>query len=481
MVMGLIIPRLTLTNYGSETNGYMSLVNQIYAYIALLEAGMANTALQALYAPVVADDKQEISGILSAAKKYYNKIACYYSLVVLVVSAVLPFVIQTELSKSEMAMYFLLFGVSNIINFWSVAAWRPLLLAEGKNYVNNNITMIFHIGSQLIKIALLSVGVNIVVLQTGYCIVNTLQIVMYYIYFKKKYAWIDTTVKPLWNKLSQRSAFFLQQVSNLVFSCVDVVVLSVFCDLKVASVYAVYMLIFNALSTILSTLTSSTQFILGQSYNEDKSKYVFVHRSYEKLLLIVAFSMFTTAYLLTIPFIRLYTAGVTDIDYVDSILPFMFCMNGLLATCKTVPLNLINISFHAKNTLHKSIIEAAINLVLSLVLVQFFDIKGVLFATGIALWWRVIDLLFYANHTILRKSLKPTLKLYMTNFLIFGALVAVRKFISFSISGYGDFFVNGAICFIIVFAVFLLLNYVFDIRDSNRLIEIILVRKRKIK
>ena len=87
----------------------------------------------------VKSNKNQISSIINAAQKYYVKIARYYAMAVLATSIIVPLFINTSLSKIEMIIYFLLFGVSNIINFCFTAAIRPLLLAEGKNYVNSNI------------------------------------------------------------------------------------------------------------------------------------------------------------------------------------------------------------------------------------------------------------------------------------------------------------------------------------------------------
>ena len=52
MGIGLIIPRLFILNYGSNLNGFQSSVSQIFAYIALIEAGVGEATLQAIYKPI---------------------------------------------------------------------------------------------------------------------------------------------------------------------------------------------------------------------------------------------------------------------------------------------------------------------------------------------------------------------------------------------------------------------------------------------
>lgn len=47
-VFGLIIPRLYLVSFGSDVNGLNSTIKNIFAYLALLEAGVGLSAQYAL-------------------------------------------------------------------------------------------------------------------------------------------------------------------------------------------------------------------------------------------------------------------------------------------------------------------------------------------------------------------------------------------------------------------------------------------------
>ena len=46
IALGILIPRLILTSLGSEANGLLSSVNQVLAYLALLEAGIGTASMQ---------------------------------------------------------------------------------------------------------------------------------------------------------------------------------------------------------------------------------------------------------------------------------------------------------------------------------------------------------------------------------------------------------------------------------------------------
>lgn len=40
IALGLMVPRLFITSYGSDVNGLLSTITQIFTYMALLEAGI---------------------------------------------------------------------------------------------------------------------------------------------------------------------------------------------------------------------------------------------------------------------------------------------------------------------------------------------------------------------------------------------------------------------------------------------------------
>lgn len=447
LFLGFLVPRLTLVGYGSETNGFMSLVNQVYAYIALLEAGLCTAEIQALYSPVAKNDRQSVSCIVNTARGYYKRLTGYFFGAILLVACVLPFAVESGLDPWTMIGYFLLFGVSRLANFWFVSDMRPLLQVEGKSYVSTNIDFVFSLCTTLSRILLLTLRVDLLVMQAVYSAINMLQIAIYYVYFKKKYAWIDRSVPADKACLGERKAYLLQQIGQLVFSCTDVIILSVFCNLKTTSIYSVYMLVFNALAMLVYKMASSAQFVLGQVFHESRDRYLSLHRAYEVGLVAISNALFTTAYLLILPFIKLYTEGVADADYLDSVLPLLFCLNELLSISKFVPFNLINVAGHAQKVNAQTVCEVVINLGVSLTLVPAMGIRGVLIGTLVALICRLVVLVRYANRNIMRVTCSFEVRLMMANLFIFGIAVVVRFYFPLNILSYGQFIVVGGLVF----------------------------------
>ena len=71
--IGILIPRLFILSYGSEINGLQSSVAEFFTYIALIEAGVGDASVQALFGPLARKDYKTANGILSATTFFYNR------------------------------------------------------------------------------------------------------------------------------------------------------------------------------------------------------------------------------------------------------------------------------------------------------------------------------------------------------------------------------------------------------------------------
>ena len=100
-----------------------------------------------------------------------------------------------------------------------------------------------------------------------------------------------------------------------------------------------------------------------------------------------------------IPFIKLYTAGITDIDYIDYWLPILFALILLMNQLRAPAIMLINITGAFKETQKGAIIEALINITVSLSLFFFTDLGlyGLLIGTVTSFLFRTFEVIIYAR------------------------------------------------------------------------------------
>lgn len=419
IVLGLIIPRLFIVHYGSESYGLISSIGQIVIYMSLLEAGVGAASLQALYKQVSNQDKQSINEILSATSKFYKKTGRYYLICVIFLSLIYPLIVESSISKTTIIIIILFTGISGALNFYFQGTYTVLLIAEGKSYINSVIKTTINILGNLLRIILIIKGFDILVVQGSYFIITLFQILIYYFYIKKNYKWLNLNSNPNHKAISQKNSVLIHQVSGLIFRNTDVLILTIFTNLKVVSVYVLYNLFFSVIDNICNTVNNSITFVLGRKFHESKNKFMNLYDAYETYFMALVFTLFSVSYILILPFMEIYTSGVTDINYINEWLPILFIIIKLLSNARASSTSLIEIAGHFKKTQYRSILESVINLSSSIICVIYFGIYGVLIGTIIALLYRSIDMIIYSNRKILLRGPWTSIKRWLINVCIF--------------------------------------------------------------
>lgn len=443
--LGLVVPRITMVGYGSEVNGLLNSVSQIIIYLGLFEAGIQAVAMQSLYKPVSITDRGRINSILAAVHTSYRKTGIMYFAGLLAVAALYPLLVSDSGIGYFTVFFVVLFsGLPNVVLFLFQGKYKILLQAEGKNYILTNLTSATTVVNNIIKIVLLLLGMNVVVVVFASFVVSLLQAIFIVAYFRLKYKWIDLKVKPDYSALEQKNSALIHQIAGLIFQNTDVLILTVFCDLKVVSVYSMYKLVVTHLSTVLNIPFSSITFALGQSYNTDRPRFVRLIDTTEVVYGALSFSVYSVFLALMYPFMELYTKGVNDIEYADMLLVVLFAAVELLTFARTPMLNTINYAGHFKKTLPQTVIETVINLAVSLSTVYFFGIAGVLAGTAVALLYRTIDIIIYSNVRLLSRKPFKTFSVYLVNTAVLLIFQFVFSKLGVVVDSYADFILAGA-------------------------------------
>lgn len=468
ILLGIIIPRLMLVNLGSEANGLFTSIGNVLVYVALLEAGVGAAATQALYAPIATKDQQKVNEIVAAVDQFYKRTGRWYFAVILLLTFAFPFTLDSTLPKWQIMAVMLLSGLPGVIKYYYQGKYILLLRAEGRSYVLTNLSIIVNIATSAAKITLLILGCNIVELQVMYLVFNVAQVVCILIYIRRHYPWLSMRVTPDYAAISQSKNALVHQISSLVFFNTDVLILTYFCGLKTVSVYSMYMMLFGIISTAIMNF-SGANFILGQTFNTDRERSLRLLDVYEIFNMVLTFSLFCIANMFILPFMQLYTRGVTDINYVDIYLPYLIIATQLLSNGRNSSSQIIEYAGHFKQTQWRSILESVINLSVSLACVFKFGIYGVLLGTIAALLYRTNDMIIYANKKILHRSPWKTYRRWLVNLVLFIAVTVLSKplFAHIALDTYPRIILWAAITCVIVIPLFFAVASLFD-RETYR-------------
>lgn len=476
--LGIILPRIILVNWGSEYNGLLNSVATIMRYLSLLEAGMNTSTLQALYKSFSKKDNDELSVVVASAQHYYRRVALFYAGAVILTSFLFPLFLDTAIGYWTIFWVVVLQGCTGVINFAFRAAYQQLLNAEGRYYVISAVSLLTTVLTNSAKIISIVVFDSVIVMQLLGVLIMGIQVAIYAIYFKKRYSWINTNAKPDMSLLEHRKYYAVQQVAGLVFNSTDTLVLSVFCGLKVASVYTVYNMVYSALSMIIGIVRTSTNFVLGQAYHRSKEEFSFIYKLYTSFQVSLGSILSSCSVLLIISFVKLYTAGIRDVNYVNYYAPILFASNIILDCMRGASLSGANVAGQAPNTSWRYVLEAVLNLSISLALVKFLGMNGVLLGTVISGIWRSLDSIYYFYRNVLQEKGTQEYLFIVVNILLF--CIASMGCISNVIDAgnYIQFF----ICAIQVFLVMLVVyGSVYLIYNRKRLCKLLALRKTKNK
>ncbi len=485
-VVGLLIPRLFVLSYGSELNGLQSSITQIFAYIALIEAGVGEATLQSLFQPIAEKQYKKANEILSATTYYYNRIGLIYFILLFSLAILYPLIIHVEdVSFLTVFGYIVFAGLTTGINFFFQSKIILILQADGTVYINSMIVTVTYLLTSIVKIVCILSEMNIVLIQFGFFAVNMIGTGAYYIIARRKYSWINFREKPNMKAIEQKNSVMIHKIAGIVFQNTDIVLLTVVCGLKVVSVYTMYKLVINMVTTIIASFGDSINFVFGQTYNgPNRTKYQRLIDTFNVYYSAVAFALFAVTSILILPFLKLYTAGM-DINYIYPILPLLYICIEVLQVGREAMVRTITVAGHFKKTQKAALIEMSVNLCMSIVLVFVFKeiwgamagLYGVLCGTIIALLYRTLDINYYANKRILCRSSFKTNKIMITNVILYVIILFFTQSMELEIVNYFQFIRWGVVLSVIIVGLTVVVQSALNPKECKCLLSYITLRK----
>lgn len=476
--LGFLLPRLYLENFGSQVNGVLSTIKQIFSYLTLLEAGVGLATTQALYGPVAGGNRGDINSILAATKKYYCRTGVIYTGMVLVISVVYAFLIPTGLDSWVVLTLFILNGLPSVFSYFIQAKYRLLLEADGKKYIITNSDTVVQLLSGVAKILILVLTDSLILIQLAYCLIAIGQLTYIYLYARRSYRWLDLSCRPNTAAVEQKNSVLVHHLSAMVFNNTDILLISFFCDFTVVSVYSIYNMFFTQVQALITSVVSGFTFALGQLFQTDREQFKKVYSAYEALYIMVTFFVYTLMCVFLLPLIRIYTGGIQDANYNNPMLIMLFVAVNLLSNGKLPSNQLIEFAGEFRKTKWHSIAEMVINLSASVLGIWLWGICGALAGTVVALAFRAVLAIRYANKKILDRSVLYTYRHWILNGAVFLAVFAIFRTDFFSGCSFWRLLLNGVIHAIWIGGVYLAVNLIFRKEDFQTVIALVRGRKK---
>ena len=443
IIISIIIPKLYIDNYGSDFNGLLNSINGVFVYLNLLEAGIGSASIQALYKPITQKDYDRINSILSATKRYYFRNGLLFLVGLIVVSFSYPSFAHSKIDYWTIVVLVVLSGAPYIVKFFFQGKYTVLLTADNRLYVLNVITNGVHVAANILKVILLINQVNIILVQGAFACLYLVQVLLITIYVQKKYKTVSYAATPDNAALSKSKSAMVHEFAYVVFNNTDVLLLTYFCSLEIVSVYSVYNMVFFQITLLLQSITTGSNAGLGQLLATDHKRYVKVFENFEYMYQCFSCFVLISVGIMCTPFIRLYTINAADADYLIPGLAFLFTVIQILSLLRWPGVGAIKAAGMFKETQYRALLEVAINLLVSIILIQRYEMYGVLFGTIVALAYRTFDVIvFTRKHILCTGSLRVVLRTIVL-IIVSVCLLIVEAKLNLSCNNYYAFIMKG--------------------------------------
>lgn len=467
---GLIVPQLMISSFGSEAYGATASIAQFLAYISLLEGGVGGVARAALYKPLAENNIQVISEIITEIKKFFRVIG--YIFIVYVLFLACSFKYISHIQCFDWFATFLLvivISISTFAQYFIGISYATLIQASQRTYITSIISISTTILNTILIVILVNLGSNLIFVKLVSSCIFVLRPILMWLYVKNKYRLVECKNRTK-NYLNQKWAGLGQHIAYFLYSNTDIAVLTVFSNLKVVAVYSVYYMVVSQLENLTASFSSGMEAVFGDmiAKNEiDKLHKTFGY--YEIMISIIATILFSTASVLIIPFVRLYTSGINDVNYIQPIFSLLLLLASYV-TCVRKPYHNMTIAAgHFRETQIGAYGEAIINIILSIILVIKFGMIGVAVGTFTATVFRLVYYVIYLSNNIFNRKIKLFIKRTIVNvlnlvliYLLGSILVNVWSF-----SSYYMWIICGFITALLAVIITLLFNHVFYRNDLN--------------
>ena len=267
---------------------------------------------------------------------------------------------------------------------------------------------------------------------------------------------------------------FAINVANFIHTSTDITILTIFTNLKIVSVYYVYSLVINGLGSLVKSISSGIEPTIGHSYaKNDSSDINFKMDLYEFVIFFLVGFLFTVASIQITPFVMVYTKKINDANYCQPIFGYVIVLAEALYLLKYPHLSIAYTANKFKEITVPAFIEAFINIVISIILVNRIGMIGVAIGTAIAMLYRMIFQVRYTQKILPNR--KPRIYYKKLIIISIATMVAILmcNLIRINEENFVNLILGASIHSLIVLIVYFITAFLFFKREFTFLISYI--------
>lgn len=405
LVTGLVTPRLILQTFGSSYNGAIASIGQFLGMVSILTLGIAGAMRVELYKTLATKDTLGTSRIVRATEKCFQKIG--YALIIYTVflAIVFPIVLRGQIPAVDAFLLVFIIAIATFGQYYFGQTYYLLLQADQSDYIVTSVHIVVNIVNMLLAVLLIYLNASIIIVKLGSSLLFLLYPFIVSKFVRRKYGLVkDCDGDP--SLLKQRGSAMFHSIANIIHDNTDILFLTFFTDTLTMSVYTVYYIIVKNIKQIMQNFTTGLEGAFGNMWvNGETSLFCKNFKTYEFLSYAFSSVVFTSTGILLLPFVGLYTKGITDINYVRLGLAILITVTEGIFCLRQPYVTIVQAVGKYKETKNGAMVEAVVNILISLILVNVIGLNGVIIGTLVANVFRTFQYAFYTSRELLHSSI----------------------------------------------------------------------------
>lgn len=462
-ILNLVYNNLVIRYYGSSFNGLISTLTQFVSLFTIIEGGFSIAAVVSSYDSIVKEDYEKLNNILYTIRKYLRKVSFVFSIVALLGGLFYIQFIDSPLTLIETISMLIITIVTTTISLGILPCYTIVMSGYNSGYVTSFIATVSKALTWAISIYFILNKINIVLVYIFNLINILLNILCLKVFLKRYYPYITYNGKYDKNLIKGTKDVLFQKIANTIFSSTDLILISAGISLAMASVYNLYNQIFSAIFNFLASIVESPFNSFGQLFSDgEDEKIVKNFNIFKKSIQLISTIFLSITGMSILGFITVYTKGVNDIDYVIPTLVVLFYLQYYLQLNNRPYGLLLNVSgnFHMQN--YQCGLAAIVNLILSIIFMQFIGVKGIILGSIIGTVIILIMNIYQCYKYVIKGSFAYDLIWQLINCLVGIVLIILSILTSFNYSNYFIWIIGAIINSLISIGTICIINVLLD-------------------
>ncbi len=392
-IAGYILTFVTRTFFirclGEVYLGINGVISNILSILSLAELGFSTAFSVSLYKPLHEQDYETLSAIM----RYFRKIYLIVGLVVLGIGLIflpfIPLIVKVE-NVGNLYLIFSLYLISSVITYLG-ASYSTFIFADKRGFIVAITNLVKVVLLNLFQLLSLLIFKNFYLYIGSIIVSNAIAAILCFVYYRYHYKDIYALKNiPLNANIKKEiktntKATLFHKIGGVVLTGTDNIVISAFISVAVVGYYSNYVMIISIISTMLGLISNALSAFVGEiSVTENRASKTESFYKINFLNYILTGICGVILFVMINPFIRLW-AGENYVlsNYFVVILAIQFYLNCIRRTPQ-----LFNTAFGLYDKYkYFPIIEAVLNIIISIILVHFIGLIGVILGTIISVFF----------------------------------------------------------------------------------------------